>query len=126
MAQISPRRRLPLQVNPSTYQVHSPRPRSVLSQVIEEENEEDFGVRQPRPSVLDSFQEQAFPEWDTISAITEKAEERDLDGDWICEDMPPNAYDRDTDEVHNLHTRWSVISLCSREPLVEIPAVSLV
>lgn len=114
----------PLRRQPSTNQAHSPRPPSINSQVIEEEGEEDLGARRPRPSDLEPVPEQSFPEWDATSAITEKADEGDLDGDWIGENMPLNAYDKDTDEIHNLHTRWSVIRLRFREPLAELLAVS--
>ncbi|KAH6705113.1 aquaporin-like protein [Leptodontidium sp. MPI-SDFR-AT-0119] len=113
----------------STTQAHSPRPPSIHSQVIEEEGEEegeeDTNTRRPRPSDLEPVPEQAFPEWDATSAITEKEEEGDLDGDWIGENMPLNAYDKETDEIHNLHTRWSVIRLRFREPLAELLAVTV-
>ncbi|KAH7390146.1 aquaporin-like protein [Cadophora sp. MPI-SDFR-AT-0126] len=109
----------------STNQAHSPRPPSIHSQVIEEDGEEDIGGRRPRPSDLEPVPEQAFPEWDATSAITEKVEEGDLDGDWIGDAIPLNAYDKDTDEIHNLHTHWSVIRLRFREPLAELLAVTV-
>ena len=115
----------PLVRQHSTNQAHSPRPPSINSQVIEEEGEEDNGGRRQRPSDLEPVPEQAFPEWDATSAITEKEEEGDLDGDWIGENIPLNAYDPETDEIHNLHTHWSVIRLRFREPLAELLAVSL-
>ena len=115
----------PLVRQHSTNQAQSPRPPSINSQVIEEEGEEDNGGRRQRPSDLEPVPEQAFPEWDATSAITEKEEEGDLDGDWIGENIPLNAYDPETDEIHNLHTHWSVIRLRFREPLAELLAVSL-
>jgi aquaglyceroporin related protein len=64
---------------------------------------------------------------DAASAVTEHEGEGDLDGDWIGERddaIPLKAYEEDTDEIHNLHTRWSVIRLRFREPLAELLAVS--
>ena len=55
--------------------------------------------------------------------MTEKEQDGDLDGDWIGEEFPLKAYDPETDEVHNLHTHWSIIRLRFREPLAELLAV---
>jgi aquaglyceroporin related protein len=65
-----------------------------------------------------------FPQWypdDAASAATE----HELDGDenWINQEILP-TYDAETEEVHNLHTHWSVIRLRYREPLAELLAVS--
>lgn len=109
----------------------SPRPisrQSRNSQVIEEEGEEDLETKRPRPSlepVPESVPAPAhyYPD-DAASAITEKAGEGDLEGGWIGDEVPLAAYDAESDEVHNLHTRWSVIRLAYREPLAELLAVS--
>ena len=109
-------------------------PFSPTSEAIEEE--EDTGFRQPvdlkeeHPN-LDQQDNRAFPapHWypdDAASAITEQAQEGDLDGDDLYhEDIPLAAYDAEADEIHNLHTHWSVIRLRFREPLAELLAVSL-
>jgi aquaglyceroporin related protein len=105
------------------------RPLSPSSQVIQEED--DLGL-QP----LDSVQEeqtklgteeqkpQQHEAWYSDDAITEHEQEGDLDGDFIGhEDIPLPAYDAENDEIHNLHTHWSVIRLRFREPLAELLAV---
>jgi aquaglyceroporin related protein len=111
-------------------------PLSPQSQAIEEEEEEDLGLAHPRlsehlppvqeqPGVKDQAQQP--PHWypdDAASVMTEKEQDGDLDGDWIGEEFPPKAYDPETDEIHNLHTHWSVIRLRFREPLAELLAVS--
>ncbi|ESZ94155.1 hypothetical protein SBOR_5433 [Sclerotinia borealis F-4128] len=62
---------------------------------------------------------------DKASVATEVAGEDDLDGDWIGQEIPLVAYDANYDEeVHNLHTHWSVIRLRFREPLAELLAVT--
>lgn len=62
---------------------------------------------------------------DQASVTTEVADEGDLDGEWIGQEIPLVAYDPNyDDEIHNLHTRWSVIRLRFREPLAELLAVS--
>ncbi|KAI9047074.1 hypothetical protein LZ554_009147 [Drepanopeziza brunnea f. sp. 'monogermtubi'] len=120
----------PLAKQNSQNQGLSPRPPSLNSQVIEEEDEQETGFKRPRLSDLEPVPEQApttsddYPD-DAASAITEKAEDGDLDGDWIGEEMPLAAFDPDTDEIHNLHTHWSVIRLRFREPLAELLAVTV-
>lgn len=63
---------------------------------------------------------------DQASLATEVAGEDDLDGDWVGgQEIPLVAYDPNyDDEIHNLHTHWSVIRLRFREPLAELLAVS--
>ncbi|PBP26614.1 MIP transporter [Diplocarpon rosae] len=105
-----------------------PASHSIHSQVIEEEEEEDGHEKhRPRLSDLPPVPEQAPPHWysdDAASASTAKQEEEDLSGDWVGEELPLHAYDPDTDEIHNLHTHWSVIRLRFREPLAELLAVT--
>lgn len=45
-----------------------------------------------------------------------------VDNDWV-EDEQLEPYDPELDEIHNLHTHWSVIRLKFREPLAELLAV---
>ncbi|KAB8296282.1 hypothetical protein EYC80_009055 [Monilinia laxa] len=62
---------------------------------------------------------------DQASVATEVAGEDDLDGEWIKQEIPLMAYDPNyDDEIHNLHTHWSVIRLRFREPLAELLAVT--
>jgi aquaglyceroporin related protein len=108
-------------------------PLSPPSEAIEEEA--DLGL-QP----LDSKEQEQYGEerkdeqttapqhWypdDAASAVTEHEQEGDLDGDYIHEDITLPAYNAEADEIHNLHTHWSVIRLRFREPLAELLAVSL-
>lgn len=46
-----------------------------------------------------------------------------IDNDWV-EDEQLEPYDPELDEIHNLHTHWSVIRLKFREPLAELLAVT--
>jgi len=109
-------------------------PMSPQSQAIEEE-EEDLGLGHRLSDHLPPVQEQPcsigdaqqgqqhwYPD-DAASIVTEKEHDGDLDGDWIGEEIPLKAYDPETDEIHNLHTHWSVIRLRFREPLAELLAV---
>ena len=86
----------------------------------DENHEEDVGVGENSQKV-----EHHYPD-DAASAITEKEDGDELgEGGWIGEEIPLRAYDPETDEIHNLHTHWSVIRLRFREPLAELLAVSL-
>lgn len=76
----------------------------------------------PEQAIVDGHAEDYFPA-DGNSVMTEKLGEDE--GDWIGEEMPLKAYDPDTDEIHNLHTHWSVIRLRFREPLAELLAVTV-
>lgn len=46
------------------------------------------------------------------------------DDDWLEEPDELKPYDPELDEIHNLHTHWSVIRLRFREPLAELLAVT--
>jgi aquaglyceroporin related protein len=107
-------------------------PLSPTSEAIQEE-EDDLGL-QPLESVQEEQPGRMKPEeemnhsphWypdDAASAITEHEQEGDLDGDLMREDILLPAYDVEEDEIHNLHTHWSVIRLRFREPLAELLAV---
>lgn len=52
--------------------------------------------------------------------VEEKAEE----DDWIEDPEELKPYDAELDEIHNLHTHWSVIRLRFREPLAELLATT--
>jgi aquaglyceroporin related protein len=109
-------------------------PLSPSSEVIEEE--EDLGLQplDPKDQQPDKGQQEEqtttpqhwYPD-DAASAVTEHEQEGDLDGDYIHhEDIPLPAYDAEADEIHNLHTHWSVIRLRFREPLAELLAVCFI
>jgi aquaglyceroporin related protein len=118
-------------------------PLTAPSQVIEEEpephktDEEDLASPEHplgRPlsfdgvhshtSQVDRFPSFGYPD-DATSEVTQTPGVEDLDGDWIGEEVPLKAYDPNyDDEIHNLHTHWSVIRLRFREPLAELLAVS--
>lgn len=120
-----------------------PEPFNPSSHAIEEEDEEDLGLAKLQPSEagplpgqehLPPVPEQTAAEnqgWypdDAASVVTEKAGDDDLDGDYLhSEDVPfaGGAYDAETEEIHNLHTHWSVIRLRFREPLAELLAVTV-
>lgn len=95
------------------------------------DNEDDLGIsRPPDPNRLaeehsNSVHGEARADWDNASAETEKPEIGDLDGDWIGEEIPLTAYKPQDEEVHNLHTHWSVIRVRFREPLAELLAVTV-
>ncbi|KAF8859882.1 aquaporin [Acephala macrosclerotiorum] len=119
---------------------------SPSSQAIEEEEEQD--LTETKHSELAPVPEQPTPgptrpgspvqqqpgqqlthdTWlpeDASSIMTAKEQDDALDGDWIGEEFPLKAYDPETDEIHNLHTHWSVIRLRFREPLAELLAVTV-
>ena len=108
-----------------------PGPLSPPSEAIVEE--EDLGlqpldsVKEEEPDLVKQEDHTApdnhwFPD-DAASAITEHEQDGDLDGDFIHQEIPLPAYEAETDEIHNLHTHWSVIRLRFREPLAELLAV---
>ncbi|KAM3084623.1 Aquaporin-4 [Clarireedia jacksonii] len=131
--------------SPSTQQgLSNAEPLTAPSQVIEEEPElhktDDGDVTPPerpldRPasfdgvrshnSQVDRFPSFGYPD-DAASEATQTPGDGDLDGDWIGEEVPLKAYDPNyDDEIHNLHTHWSVIRLRFREPLAELLAVTV-
>ena len=85
---------------------------------VQEEHSEVKVEKQTRPP-----QHEPWYSDDAASATTEHEQEGDLDGDFIGHEIPLPAYDADNDEIHNLHTHWSVIRLRFREPLAELLAV---
>ncbi|TEY39398.1 hypothetical protein BOTCAL_0459g00040 [Botryotinia calthae] len=136
-------------VSPTNLQTTASRqePLTDPSQVIEEEDLADKPtntdttsperppIRPPlsfdgRPSqTSQNSQNEPFPTLsdhdDQESLATEVASPDDLDGEWIGQEIPLVAYDPNyDDEIHNLHTHWSVIRLRFREPLAELLAVT--
>jgi aquaglyceroporin related protein, other eukaryote len=110
-------------------------PLSPPSEVIDEsEDSEDFGPfpslegrqrvfssggqRRKRPSREGWYPDNAY------SITTEPDEHGYSDGDDLNA-IPLKAYEGGDDEVHNLHTHWSVIRLRFREPLAELLAVCI-
>ncbi|RDW67605.1 hypothetical protein BP6252_09001 [Coleophoma cylindrospora] len=90
----------------------------------QEETEDPVVKQDTQQSSLQAFPDYEYPD-DAASATTEKAGEGDLDGDWIGEEIPLKAYEPLEDEIHNLHTHWSVIRVRFREPLAELLAVTV-
>lgn len=83
---------------------------------------------------LTSVTEQSTPDetehpndqgWLAADAIaTTPVEEKLEDDDWIEDPEELKPYDAELDEIHNLHTHWSVIRLKFREPLAELLATT--
>lgn len=59
---------------------------------------------------------------DDAHATTPVNEHMD-EGDWVEDPEDLKPYDPELDEIHNLHTHWSVVRLKFREPLAEFLAV---
>jgi aquaglyceroporin related protein, other eukaryote len=76
------------------------------------------GQRRKRPSREGWYPDNAY------SITTEQDEHGDSDLDDLHA-IPLKAYEGRDDEVHNLHTHWSVIRLRFREPLAELLAVCI-
>ncbi|KUI63884.1 hypothetical protein VM1G_10637 [Cytospora mali] len=75
---------------------------------------------------LSSVAEQPTPDENNTSNDVEyfpELEQEKLDDDWIEDPGQLNPFDPELDEIHNLHTHWSVIRLKFREPLAELLAV---
>ncbi|TVY39377.1 putative membrane protein [Lachnellula occidentalis] len=116
---------------------HSPSARTLSHSTLpfpdlaETDIEEDLGTPRPQdPNRLveehsSSMHGEARADWDNASAETETPEPGDLDGDWIGDEVPLAAYRPLDEEVHNLHTHWSVIRVRFREPLAELLAVTV-
>lgn len=60
---------------------------------------------------------------DTL-AVTPVGDGNMGEDDWIEDPEELKPYDPELDEIHNLHTHWSVIRLQLREPLAELLAVT--
>ncbi|TVY44851.1 putative membrane protein [Lachnellula subtilissima] len=99
--------------------------------LAEIDNEENLDASKPLDSNRlaeehsNSLHSEARADWDNASAETETPEIGDLDGDWIGDEIPLAAYKPQDEEVHNLHTHWSVIRVRFREPLAELLAVTV-
>lgn len=55
---------------------------------------------------------------------TTPVEEKQEEDDWVEDPEELKPYDAELDEIHNLHTHWSVIRLKFREPLAELLATT--
>ncbi|KAL8243715.1 hypothetical protein R6Q59_009973 [Mikania micrantha] len=85
--------------------------------VIEEESEGHRPSEQARSDI------EEFPQLrEAISNVTQAKEEDELIASFQ-DAVPLPAYQAEDDEVHNLHTYWSVIRLRFREPMAEFLAV---
>ncbi|TVY29264.1 putative membrane protein [Lachnellula hyalina] len=93
--------------------------------LAETDNEEYLDSNRLAEEHSNSVHSEARADWDNASAETETPEIGDLDGDWIGDEIPLAAYKPQDEEVHNLHTHWSVIRLRFREPLAELLAVTV-
>lgn len=107
---------------PPTTQQQSQQPLSPGSQAIADDS--DIGLSRSHQGDQPPYN--WLPD-DASSIATEKEDLDDLDGDWIGDHdtIPLKAYEAQTDEIHNLHTHWSVIRLRFREPLAELLAVTV-
>lgn len=93
-----------------------PEIRSPLNESIIEEDEE-YRHRTSDPD-LSGLEE-------AISKVN-RAKDQDYESRVPYQDaIPLTAYDAEDDEIHNLHTYWSVVRLRFREPLAELLGVSL-
>jgi aquaglyceroporin related protein len=61
---------------------------------------------------------------ESIAGVKQAREEEDLRAPYH-DVIPLPAYQAEDDEVHNLHTYWSVLRLRFREPLAELLAVRI-
>lgn len=62
--------------------------------------------------------------WLAADALATTPVEEKLEDDWVEDPEELKPYDPELDEIHNLHTHWSVIRLRFREPLAELLAVT--
>lgn len=79
-------------------------------------------TEQNTPDESDHPNEKGWIVEDTL-AVTPVQDEK-MDDDWIEDPDELKPYDPELDEIHNLHTHWSVIRLQFREPLAELLAVT--
>lgn len=80
-------------------------------------------IEQQTPNENDHTNDQGWLS-DHALATTPVNEEIDAE-DWVEDPEELKPYDPELDEIHNLHTHWSVIRLRFREPLAELLAVSI-
>jgi aquaglyceroporin related protein len=76
------------------------------------------------PSDLEEFPQLS----EAIAGVKQAREEREEQEEFKApyqDVVPLPAYQAEDDEVHNLHTYWSVVRLRFREPLAELLAVCL-
>lgn len=82
-------------------------------------------VEQPTPDENEHPNEKGWIVEDT-HAVTpvHDGDDDKMNDDWIEDPDEIKPYDPELDEIHNLHTQWSVIRLRFREPLAEFLAVT--
>ncbi|KAL6249630.1 hypothetical protein RBB50_003483 [Rhinocladiella similis] len=69
---------------------------------------------------------EAFPQLsEAIATVHQAREEHEEAKDPYQDAVPLPAYQAEGDEVHNLHTYWSIIRLRFREPLAELLAITV-
>lgn len=125
-------------INRRKTSVSSPHEGPSMTEQIGKPNSQDLGRRSSTVTEtirrLASVTEQNTPDenahsneqgWlaDDAHATTPINEHMDED-DWVEDTDELKPYDPELDEIHNLHTHWSVIRLKFREPLAELLAVS--
>lgn len=90
------------------------RPEDVIEEDPREQEPGEGGEQEQEPPDLDLPESMAF--------LKQAREEEDLKVPYQ-DAVPLPAYQAEDDEVHNLHTYWSVIRLRFREPLAELLGV---
>lgn len=101
---------------PSTQHNVPPDIRSPLAHPIYEEDEEQ--THRPSDPELHGLTEAVSQ----TNRLKEEREELKLPYQDV---IPLTAYEAENDEIHNLHTYWSVVRLRFREPLAELLGVSI-
>lgn len=94
-------------------------PHSRLRETIREEPEDGRPEQQP-----DQPLEEELPQLPEAIATVKQAREEDALQLPYQDAVPLPAYNAEDDEIHNLHTYWSLIRLRFREPLAELLGVS--
>lgn len=80
-------------------------------------------AEQKTPDEDEHRNEKGWMAEDTL-AVTPVGDGSMGDDDWVEDPDDLKPYDPELDEIHNLHTHWSVIRLQFREPLAELLAVT--
>lgn len=79
-------------------------------------------TEQDTPEETDHPNDQGWLAADALA--TTPVEDKVEEDDWIEDPEELKPYDPELDEIHNLHTHWSVIRLKFREPLAELLATT--
>ena len=95
-----------------------------IDETIVEEDEEHQQQQHSKPHERLSEDIDVSHLSEAIATVKQAKEEEEEDFDAPYQDaVPLLAYEPEDDEIHNLHTYWSVIRLRFREPLAELLAV---